>query len=98
MEIKKTFTILNTKGLHGRASAKFVETIEPFESEVTVSKDGIDSNGRSIMGLLLLTAVQKSQIEVKVNGRDAEKCIQAIESLIENMFGEEFWTLREILP
>ena len=83
------FTILNDKGLHARASARFVEVVEKFESEVIVEKDGLQASGSSIMGLLMLAASKGTSIKVTLNGSDAEELVLALEELINSKFGEE---------
>lgn len=81
--------ILNRKGLHARASAKFVQTVEKFDSDVTVTRCGETVGGRSIMGLLTLGAAQGTSIFVTAHGGDAPACLEAIESLLANRFGED---------
>ena len=83
------FSILNDKGLHARASARFVEVVEKFESEVIVEKDGLEASGSSIMGLLMLAASKGTSIKVTLNGNDAEELVLALEELINSKFGEE---------
>ena len=83
------FTILNDKGLHARASARFVEVVEKFESEVIVEKDGLEASGGSIMGLLMLAASKGTSIKITLNGNDAEELVLALEELINSKFGEE---------
>jgi len=83
------FTILNDKGLHARASARFVEVVEKFESEVIVEKDGLEASGSSIMGLLMLAASKGTSIKVTLSGNDAEELVLALEELINSKFGEE---------
>ena len=85
----RKFTILNDKGLHARASAKFVEVVENFKSEVIVEKDGLEASGSSIMGLLMLAASKGSSIKVTSNGVDAEELILALENLVKSNFGED---------
>ena len=87
--ISRTLTIVNVKGLHARASAKLVELVEDFDAEATVSKDGIDVTGDSIMGLLMLAAARGTQIEVATSGNDAAALADAIEALVADKFGEE---------
>ena len=87
--ITRTLTIVNVKGLHARASAKLVELVEDFDAEATVSKDGIDVTGDSIMGLLMLAAARGTQIEVATSGNDAAALADAIEALVADKFGEE---------
>ena len=88
--ISKTFEIINQKGLHARASAKFVEAVEQHAANVEVSKDGLSATGDSIMGLLMLAASKGSFINVEISGADADAAAQALEALIADKFGEEF--------
>ena len=80
--------IKNEKGLHARASAKFVEVVESFEADAEVSRDGNSASGDSIMGLLMLAAACGSQIEVKTSGPQAEELAAALKELVEGLFGE----------
>ena len=80
--------IVNIKGLHARASAKLVEVVEGFDARATVSKDGLDAGGDSIMGLLMLAASQGSTITVETEGPEAEQLMQAIAALVADKFGE----------
>jgi phosphocarrier protein HPr len=88
MEIQ-TFTIRNRLGIHARAAALLVKTANRFVSEVTLEKDGVEVNGKSIMGILMLAASKGSKITLKVNGKDSIQAIQVLGKLIENRFGEE---------
>jgi phosphocarrier protein len=81
--------IINKKGLHARASAKFVQTVERFEADVTVTRCGETVGGRSIMGLLTLGAAQGTTITVVAQGDDAEACLGAISDLLASRFGED---------
>ena len=85
----QVFTIINDKGLHARASARFVEVVEKFESEVTVEKDGLEASGSSIMGLLMLAASKGTTITVTTSGADSEELTLALDSLIKSKFGED---------
>ncbi len=89
MLIERRFCIVNEKGLHARASAKFVETVEKFDAEATVSKDDLEVAGDSIMGLLMLAASKDTHIDVVVDGSEAESLVAALEDLITDRFGEE---------
>ncbi|MBE1289416.1 MAG: HPr family phosphocarrier protein [Rhodobacteraceae bacterium] len=80
--------IVNEKGLHARASAKFVETVEKFDAEATVSKDGISASGDSIMGLLMLAASIGTEIEVETTGTQAQSLAEALTELVADKFGE----------
>jgi len=81
--------IINRRGLHARASAKFVQTVERFHSDVTVTRCGETVGGRSIMGLLTLAAAQGTSITVTAKGEDAQACLQAIDDLLATRFGED---------
>ena len=80
--------IVNRRGLHARASAKFVQTVERFNADVTVTRCGETVGGRSIMGLLTLGAAQGTTITVTAKGQDATACLQAIDNLLADRFGE----------
>lgn len=86
--IARELKILNKKGLHARASAKFVQCVDRFEAEVFVLKDGQSVSGTSIMGLMMLAAGIGSSIEVRAAGSDAEAAIEAIAALVNDRFGE----------
>lgn len=81
--------IINRRGLHARASAKFVQTVERYQAAVTVTRAGETVGGRSIMGLLTLGAAMGTRIAVTAVGQDAEPCLDAIEALLANRFGED---------
>ncbi|MFT0891437.1 HPr family phosphocarrier protein [Pseudochelatococcus sp. G4_1912] len=81
--------IINRKGLHARASAKFVQTVDRFEAEVTVTRSGETVGGRSIMGLLTLAAAKGTTISVSATGPQAEEVLAALEALLADRFGEE---------
>ncbi|MFN3936184.1 MAG: HPr family phosphocarrier protein [Gemmobacter sp.] len=82
--------IVNEKGLHARASAKFVEKVEASEATCMVTRDGMRVSGDSIMGLLMLGAVKGTTIEVETAGPGAEALADALESLVAQRFGEEY--------
>jgi len=88
MEIQ-TFKIKNRLGLHARAAALFVKTANHFTSEITLEKDGLEVNGKSIMGILMLAVSKGSKITLKANGKDSAQAIQVLGRLIEDKFGEE---------
>ena len=81
--------IANKRGLHARASAKFVETVARFSCEVTVTKDGTSVSGRSIMGLMMLGAGIGSTIELAAEGTEAEAAMRALLALIRAKFHED---------
>ncbi len=80
--------IRNVKGLHARASAKFVETVERFNASALVEKDGMETTGDSIMGLLMLAASRGTSIDVTTSGPEAEQLADALEALVDDLFGE----------
>ena len=86
--LTRELSIINEKGLHARASAKFVETVERFDADAMVEKDGISVSGDSIMGLLMLTAPRGSTVTVTVSGPEAEALADALEALVGDYFGE----------
>ena len=81
--------IINKRGLHARASAKFVQTVEGFDADVKVSKDGTTVGGTSIMGLMMLAASPGCNISVSATGNQAMAVLDALEQLIADRFGEE---------
>jgi phosphocarrier protein len=85
----RVLPIVNRRGLHARASAKFVQTVERYDAAVTVTRSGETVGGRSIMGLLTLGAAQGTSIAVVASGTDAEASLQAITDLLANKFGED---------
>ena len=89
MRASRTAVICNERGLHARASAKFVKTAAGFEAEVTVSKDGHTVDARSIMGLMMLAAGPGAEIEIVAEGPDAEAVAKALEDLVSCRFDEE---------
>lgn len=89
-DIIRELRIVNEKGLHARASAKFVEVVERFDAEAEVLKDGMSVSGDSIMGLLMLAASRGTSIQVTVRGAEADALVTALETLVADRFGEEF--------
>ena len=87
-KLLQTLNIINEKGLHARASAKFVETVERYDAGATVRKDGLSSEGDSIMGLLMLAASIGTSIEVETRGAESEALAQALAGLVADRFGE----------
>ncbi|MGL1921405.1 MAG: HPr family phosphocarrier protein [Hyphomicrobiales bacterium] len=81
--------ICNQRGLHARASAKFVKCAEQFKAKITVSKDGSSVDARSIMGLMMLGASIGCSIAVSAEGKDADKALEAISDLVARRFDEE---------
>lgn len=88
MSVTKTLKIVNEKGLHARASARFVEVVEAHDARAEVEKDGMRVSGDSIMGLLMLAASRGTSIEVTTSGAQAEALAGALEALVADRFGE----------
>ncbi len=85
----KVLNIVNQKGLHARASAKFVQTVEKFEADVHVSRCGETVGGASIMGLMMLAAGPGTSITVVASGKESAEVLAALASLVDGRFGEE---------
>jgi len=87
-KVVKKIEIKNKLGVHARAAALLVQTVNRFSSQVSIVKDGQTADGRSIMGVLTLAATQGSKIQVEAVGDDAEQTVKAIEKLIDKRFNE----------
>ena len=87
--INMRLKILNEKGLHARAAAKFVELVDTFDVSLVVKKDNLEASGDSIMGLLMLAASRGTEIELVASGLEAAETLSALSDLIKNLFGEE---------
>lgn len=87
--IYKKVTIINKLGLHARAAARFVQLSNRFSSSVKIEKDGNQVDGKSILGILTLAAVQGSEITLVVSGRDQKETLEALVALVQNRFTEE---------
>lgn len=85
----RVLPIINEKGLHARASAKFVETVERFEAEARVTRDGMTVSGDSIMGLLMLAAGRGCEIALQTSGPQATELADALTDLVAQRFGED---------
>ena len=85
----RVVTIVNTKGLHARASAKFVQCAVKFDARISVTKEGSSVSGSSIMGLIMLGAGIGSEITIAANGRQAHAALDALEALVAGKFGED---------
>lgn len=85
----RILNIINEKGLHARASAKFVECVEQFDAQAEVCRDGLSASGDSIMGLLMLAASKGTSIEVQTSGPEASKLADALDALVADKFGED---------
>ncbi len=87
--IEKKVRIINKLGLHARAAAKFVKLANRFGSSVKIEKDGVVIDGKSILGILTLAAVQGTMIKLSISGKDEKATLKALVALIENKFDEE---------
>jgi phosphocarrier protein HPr len=87
--VVRKLTICNRKGLHARASAKFVQTVEKFDADVRVMRCGETVGGTSIMGLMMLAAAAGTSILVEATGKEAAEVVDALTALINSRFGED---------
>ncbi|KAA1175525.1 HPr family phosphocarrier protein [Rhizobium tropici] len=88
-ELSRELLIINKRGLHARASAKFVQTVEAYDAAITVSRDGTTVGGNSIMGLMMLAASPGCSVLVTASGNQAAEALEALDQLVANKFGEE---------
>ena len=87
--IEKEVVVKNKLGLHARPSALFVRKASKFKSEIALVKDGVEVNGKSIMGLMMLAAEMGSKILIRAEGEDEERAVEALATLFENKFDED---------
>lgn len=87
--IEKEVIVTNTLGIHARPATKFVKIASRYNCKVTVIKDGIEADGKSIMSLLILTATKGSRLIIRCEGPDEKKAIKELTKLVEEGFGEE---------
>jgi len=87
--IERLATIVNQEGLHARPAARIVRLASSFTAAIELSKDGVDVNGKSIMGVMMLAAECGSEITIRADGPDAELAVQALAELVASGFGEE---------
>lgn len=87
--VEAQFEIVNQRGLHARASAKFVKLAETFDAKITVSRAGESVGGTSIMGLMMLAASKGCDVLISAEGDDAQAALDALGALIADRFGEE---------
>ena len=86
--VERTVQILNKNGLHARPAAEIVKLAAKYRSEITISRDGTEVNGKSIMGVMMLAAECGASIVLRATGEDAEQAVDAIAGMIANKFGE----------
>ena len=87
--LHRDLTIVNKRGLHARAAAKFVQTAERFDADISVTRDATTVGGTSIMGLMMLAASPGTTIRITATGNDAHAAVAALRQLVEARFGEE---------
>ncbi len=87
--VRRIVKIVNARGLHARAAARFVKMAESFEADIQVSRDGVSVSGGSIMGLMMLAAAPGCAIEITARGSDAEAAVEALGQLISDKFDED---------
>jgi len=86
--VSRVLHIVNSRGLHARASARFVQTVEKFDAQVTVTRNTETVGGDSIMGLMMLSAGPGTSILVRATGAQAAEAIEALDVLVSSRFGE----------
>lgn len=84
--VTKTLVLTNEEGLHARAAALFVRTANRFQSEITLSLEGEEVNGKSIIGIMSLSAFEGEEITIKTEGSDEEEAMESLENLISSKF------------
>jgi phosphocarrier protein len=89
MMIERAVQIVNRNGLHARPAAEVVKTAAKFKSEITIMRDDLEVNGKSIMGVMMLAAEFGATLTVRANGPDAQEAVDAIAELIAQKFGEK---------
>ena len=87
--VEQEFTIVNKLGLHARASALLVKTAIRFSSDIRIEREGVEVNGKSIMGIMMLAASKGSTIKLKIAGGDEGEAMSTLGELIRNGFGED---------
>lgn len=87
--VTRVLKIINEKGLHARASAKFVQLVEKFDAKVSVSRNGESAGGDSIMGLMMLAAGIGTSITISATGPQAAEVVAALDALVSSRFGED---------
>ena len=88
MNVEQSVQILNKNGLHARPAAEMVKAAAKFKSDITISREDIEVNGKSIMGVMMLAAECGSTILLRANGPDAQEAVSALASLVAGRFGE----------
>jgi phosphocarrier protein HPr len=86
--MERTLRVVNENGIHARPAAEIVKVAAKFHSDITLARDGLEVNGKSIMGVMMLAAEYGSQIVVRANGDDAEAALNALADVVSSKFGE----------
>lgn len=87
--VERRLIIQNKYGLHARPASEFVKIASKFDADITISKDGVEVNGKSIMGVLMLAAEKGDEVLLKAMGKDAESMLEALTELLKGKFGED---------
>lgn len=87
--VERRVTVVNAHGIHARPAAEIVKTAARFASNILLEKDGLEVNGKSIMGVMMLAAECGSQVTIRADGADAQAAVDALAALIAARFGEE---------
>lgn len=87
--VERTVTVVNKNGVHARPAAEIVKTAGRYASDVTIVRDDLEVNGKSIMGVMMLAAECGADITLRADGPDAEEAVDAIATLVESKFGEQ---------
>lgn len=87
--LSRTVEIVNARGLHARAAARFVRMAEGFDADILVAKDGVEVSGTSIMGLMMFAAAPGSKVRISASGADASAALDALAALVADGFGED---------
>ena len=88
MTLERTLRVLNENGIHARPAAEIVKVAAKFRCDITLARDGLEVNGKSIMGVMMLAAECGSQIVVRATGDDAEAALDALAAVVSSKFGE----------
>ena len=87
--LRRRVEVVNRRGLHARAAARFVKVAEQFQAEIEVAKDDLKVSGISIMGLMMLAAAKGAGLEIRARGREARPALAALVALVESGFDED---------
>lgn len=88
MNAERTITVKNRAGIHARPAAELVKTAARFSAEITIARDDVEVNGKSIMGVMMLAAEQGAELLLRAKGPDAEAALEALVAVVDSKFGE----------